>query len=356
MKKFALQNKGISLGIISALLFGILLLVPAIADVIYRRGLFQLVRIFFDYSLNLLPFSSALVVVPLAMFFAVRYLVHRTFSLVSIVLGILNIAGFLLFAFFCAWGFNYSCPTLVSKATFSTAPLSVEELYSFGQDVNQHASVLRTSLREEAPPLSANTENEVRECLEQVLQEMHIPTLGRVRCRVLDENGIMRQLGVAGIYFPFSGEGLTNSTYLPPTLLFIMAHEMSHGYGITNEGEADLCAYIALAGSKDSFFRYAAELELLRNIRGRLKNEDFDRYQLLRAQADTLVDSDLRAIFRNGLAYQEYFPGMQEKMNNSYLKLLGIKEGTGSYDAFIELVFQSRQARWPVPREIWVDD
>ena len=152
-------------------------------------------------------------------------------------------------------------------------------------------------------------------------------------------------MGIAGFYFPFHQEGYASSTYLPATVSFIRAHEMSHGYGITHEGEADFVAYLALSGSQDVSIQYAGELELLRNIRGRLKSESPEDYQKLKELTEPGVLEDLRAIYRNGLGYQEYVPGVQEKFNDLYLKLMGVKEGVDSYETMVEMVFQHQSHR-----------
>jgi len=57
----------------------------------------------------------------------------------------------------------------------------------------------------------------------------------------------MRKVGVAGIYMPFTGESYCDGTFPEVVKVFIKAHEMSHGYGVADEGEADYFAYKALS-------------------------------------------------------------------------------------------------------------
>ena len=42
-----------------------------------------------------------------------------------------------------------------------------------------------------------------------------------------------------------------------------MAHEMAHGYGITDEGEASFFAYLACLRSKNPMIRYSGEFNYL---------------------------------------------------------------------------------------------
>lgn len=251
--------------------------------------------------------------------------------------------GILFALFLLLWGFNYTCPTLAQVHLPNNGKINSEQLLLLGREANQNAALLRKEITEMQVMNYSLSENEIRFYVENQLDQWNIPTIGRVRCRIISDGGFMRKLGVAGIYFPFGFEGITNDSYLSVTSCFIVAHEMSHGYSITDEGEADLVAYTALSNSSNKFFQYASELELLRNVRGKLREENNDYFTQLKNETDSLVSRDLSAIRRNGLAYSEYFPGVQERMNNLYLKAMGVSAGTGSYESFTDLVWHFKQ-------------
>lgn len=338
-KIFAGPNAGCWFGLVSILLFGVFLLLPAIPEVLYRKGIFQVIRVLFDFTTGLLPFPAAAVWLPalvaLALWFVFRK--HRRFRLIP--MRLLNAVGYTLAFFMLAWGFNYTCRGITAGRT--AAKLKEDQLFALGTAAHERCVEMKAAAKM-ALLHTVVDEGAVREAVEQLLTSRGIPTAGRVRCRILNDDGTLRKLGIAGFFFPFHQEGYTSSTYLPGTVTFIVAHELSHGYGITHEGEADLVAYLALSQSGHPAMQYAGELELLRNVRGRLKRESPEKYAELKANTAPAVEDDLRAIYLNGLGYQEYVPGVQEKFNDLYLKSMGVSAGVGSYDHMLEMVYAER--------------
>jgi len=316
-----------------------MMLFPGIADVVYRKFIFQIIRVVHDFTLGLLPFTAAFLLLPVYLFFLFRFLLKRKITIGKLLLRLLNATFFTLALFLVLWGYNYACPGVFGPDKMATAPLSDEQLLQFGLATAQRTSSLREQIAHDAESGFELNESEIRTALETKLHEQDFPTLGKVRCRILKDGGQMRKLGIAGFFFPFHEEGYTSNSYLLCTQAFICAHEMSHGYGVTHEGEADFMAYVSLSNSANAELQYAAELELLRNIRGRLRVVNPPLRDSLKARTDSLVEIDLRSIYTNGLAYHEYVPGVQDKLNNFYLKAMGIGEGTKSYDEMLEMVW-----------------
>jgi Protein of unknown function (DUF3810) len=337
---------GLWLGLLFILLFGLFAVFPMIGHWVYRQCIFQIIRILFDFTFGLLPFPAAFILAPLYVGAIIIYLYRTKGGIKFFFARLLNVTGYTLALFLLLWGFNYACAGISGNA--KDMALQSDQLFRFGEEVNQHCASLRAQIGDQVM-YHHSEEQELRDRVEEVISSFGLPVVGRVRCRLLDDEGRLRKMGIAGFYFPFHQEGYASSSYLPATVSFIRAHEMSHGYGITHEGEADFVAYLALSGSQDPAIQYAGELELLRNIRGRLKTQSPEDYQKLRDLTDPGVRDDLRAIYRNGLGYQEYVPGVQEKFNDLYLKLMGVKEGVDSYETMVEMVY-AHQSRPSVPK------
>jgi len=51
----------------------------------------------------------------------------------------------------------------------------------------------------------------------------------------------------------------------------------------------------------------------------------------------------LKLARKNSEMFREFIPGMQEAMNDRYLRMMGVEEGTKSYDLFVELAYRDWQ-------------
>src|SRR5690606_21319492 len=86
-------------------------------------------------------------------------------------------------------------------------------------------------------------EDLVRSEMKKNLHLLGLNNRGFPRTKEFFPAGLLRKLGIMGIYFPFTGE-----SYIDPSLHllekpFTIAHEMAHSFGITNEGEANFAAW-----------------------------------------------------------------------------------------------------------------
>lgn len=247
------------------------------------------------------------------------------------------------------WGFNYCCAPITGQSDL--VRIDSSELFAFGLNItgqlNKHASSVDTT---HFPP---NLNATVRQSVVRQLTKRSIRTWGSPGFHETGFNGALRRLGIAGVYFPFSGQAHCDASFLKCTKIFIMAHELSHAYGITEEAEADFIAYASLQEiESDSALKktlsYFADLELLRSIRYQLRLIDDSLRIFIDSTLDKNVLDDLSAIRMNAMSYPEYFPGMQESVNDTYLKLMGVEDGIKNYDHFIDLAWDWHQHNPPL--------
>lgn len=352
---FFRRNKGIATGLISLIVLLIFAVSPYLADHVYRNFIFQGFRIVWDYTIGLLPFPVLyleLIIIPFALYFYCKRFARKWISLLLVPL---NLFGWIATFFLWMWGYNY-CSSPVVKFDESRE-MTEEQLYEFGVEIaGSFSQPGDLQLGMDTLPDDGYF-NMIETAVHETIKSHGICTLGDPDCCDIAASGTMRRFGVAGIYLPFCGQPYCDDSYLFKTKAFIHAHELAHAYGVTSEGEADFIAYTALnnilpaSGSfyDDEAFRrgytlsYAARLELLRTIRYQL----YISNDLLKVKLDSLlpaeVQRDIKQIKNNALLYPEFFPGMQEAMNDRYLKAMGIEDGVKNYDRFVELVWQSRK-------------
>lgn len=258
------------------------------------------------------------------------------FTLQVIVRALLNGFGFILFWFYALWGYNYSASNLESRLRKQNH-ISDHGLNTYDMAFR---SVIEASAQWQFVKDQTWTETEIREAVEAFLTHYDYPTEGRARCRVIHNKGIARRAGILGIYLPFVSEGHADGSQTRFGLPFTMAHELSHAYGITDEGEANLVAYLSLIQSDNDWLRYCAYLQLTRSCLIQQKMADPQGYPDFRAQLPSVLIAHMDEINENISQYPSFFPEFSSAVNNFYLQSQGVAEGVESYDKYVDLVYQ----------------
>lgn len=332
--------EGIVSGIIALIIFLVAKQFPETSDLIYRRIIFQVFRFCWDYTIGLLPF-------PLVYIFII-WLIWKIYKTVKqketrkeFLLLPFSFIGRAFSVFMWMWGFNYACSDF--KQIDSTTTMNEIEIYNFGEQVveaiNNYEDV---ALKNSA--IQAGYSPKITSAVEAYLQSNGWLTNGNVKCVETGGNGLLRKLGPSGIYIPYTGQGHCDATYPDHVKLMIKAHETAHGYGITDEGEADYVAFMSLwsynpQNEIDSTtikeFRYSSLLSLLRTIRTELHGMNDSLRIQLDKKTNWNIRKEMMAIRINALAYPSFYPELSTGLNDVYLKTMGVQEGVESYDQFL---------------------
>lgn len=150
--------------------------------------------------------------------------------------------------------------------------------------------------------------------------------------------GILMRNSTVGFYFPLTGEATVDSGLHPFQIPFTTSHEMAHSLGFTDEGICNLLALIVCLRSEDPFVIYSGHLSFWRYIANEIRRIDHEYYTIV--INDILapeVREDLIAIYENSLKYPDWFPGLQRKVYDTYLRAHGITEGMASYNEVLML-------------------
>jgi hypothetical protein len=318
------------LGVLAFFTGRLLAQLPEFTGSFYRNTVFYGYRWIWDSTLGWIPFPVMLLVV--LFYFVYAFVLWRRRWLFNYRPWFrlpLNFLGGLVLWFYLAWGFNYSAPGLVDKLNIDTQLevnwdalkiRATQEALAVRQEVD--------TLRMHETEVSAAEELAIHNAVRSFLREADVATPGLVRVRVISLNGWMRRIGISGIYSPFSGECHVDGSYPLLQQWFTMAHEIAHGYGITDEGECNFVAFMALQSSSDAAFVYSAWFSLLLEL-------------VPRAEIDTLpseLKRDRLMLRANAELYPPLIPRLAEKTNHLYLKSQGVEEGIGSYGRWPMLV------------------
>lgn len=310
----------------------LLMLVPEFSHSVYRNGMFSWYRWMHDGTLGYSP-------VPVLWFFiALIFAIHvykwwrRTlFYYRPWYRGIFNGIGLIVVWFYAAWGFNYSATGVAEKLQLDQVALTGQMHTELFELAHERAVALRAesdTTRFTAEHPTTRELQVIHLSVRDALQSAGFTTPGFPRMRLISRTGWMRRLGVSGIYLPFSGECHADASYLPLRLWFTIAHEYAHGYGITDEGECNFIAFMALVNSGMPELEYAAWFELLDDLITASSKDLVAREILL----------DRRELRRNADRFPPIWPSIAAASNDLYLRSQGIEDGLSSYRSTPRLV------------------
>ena len=269
--KFDKRFWGIGLGILAMILRYILSLFPQAVETLYSRGLYKVVRVFFDSIHWVLPFSAlyllvALLLVSLYFGFKKWRRSERTFLGKSgqALFSLLSLVGWIVFLFLFLWGYNYGRIPMATQLKIAPKPLKlatvVNELKTRETELIELRSNISGALPDKSFSLAAlpeNMEEHLRQGLENQLLQLGYPRTGFPTVRTGYPKGVIWGFGAIGFYNPFTGECNVDPAVHPVDRPYVLAHELAHAYGFGDEGTCNFLAYLTCKNSNHPFIRYA---------------------------------------------------------------------------------------------------
>jgi hypothetical protein len=322
----------------------------------YSRFIFPAFRIIWDFTLGFSP-------IPLIYPFTAGFLIWWIISLwrrregretreksswkrrlAIFYLGLAKTLGAAVFLFYLLWGFNYNRVSIEETLALEVIPLDVEAIRTEAEWALERTLAVREAISGvgegvlTAKNFPEDLETKIRYGLKEVLRSMNYPTPGRVRGRRLWPPVILMGFGGSGIYIPYVFEGYTSSGLLPFSRPFNMAHEMSHGYGFTDEGSCNFLAWLACEATENPAIQYSGRLAYWNYIAREFRRAFPEEFRRTWARLPTGMKADLQAAAENWQKYEGRLSRISEKVYSGYLKSQGIAEGILSYNRLILLV------------------
>ena len=336
---------------------------PARIEQVYSATVYPVARRLLDglFGWWPLPASACFIVVGLALIARsltreVRSPVHASaFAKTgAAALSLLRSAAVLGVSFLALWGFNYGRPDIAEDLGLAPRPLTTEQLWDELRATADYVAILRRQLPlsdtadYSSLPLPQSNEHRIRESVQRQLDQLDIPSAGRVRTRYLPAGTLLR-FNTSGVYFPYTGEAHVDVGLHSLQLPFVMAHEMAHGYGVTDEGACNFVAWLACTRAHNLFLRYAGHLTYLRYVGSAVRRRDGEAYAAFRQDLPVGVRADLDSIARNLDRFEEILPEVRDAVYDGYLRSQGVHDGLASYRRIIDLVAAWRSAQRSPP-------
>lgn len=268
-------------------------------------------------------------------------------------------AGTVLIAFYVLWGFNYARPDLIARMGWDSLEqdgpdsgwntLEDSELIRLCSelvDMTNFCYIEATGTTDLGMPSMpqaplSTIDKELDDAFAAVARELSLPPVFAERrgpAKPILGSPIMSALGIAGFYFPYTGEANFNQQAPHCQRPHTIAHEKAHQRGITGEDEANFLGFLACANSADPYTRYSGYLFAQRQLFTELVLRDRDVAMVLlhRRLPGVQRDVDWLRSFWDG--YRGAPRSVSLAMNNVYLKANHVEGGLSSYHRSAQLL------------------
>ncbi|AWW31069.1 DUF3810 domain-containing protein [Echinicola strongylocentroti] len=330
------------LGLVCLVIRFIAVQFPEATERAYSREFFPVVRNVIDVSIARLPFPTVYVfflglLLALGGYFW-KVVQRNGWKRKLLFTGrcFLNFIGLLIFFFLVLWGFNYQRVPIFEQLGLKPLALEKETLLNELILTRDLLHQVRGNITEDTVAIGSTLpygelEDVVRANIRENLYMMGLNFTGHPRTKQLYPEGLLRKLGILGIYFPFVGESYIDPTLHPLEKPFTIAHEMAHSYGVTDEGEANFIGWVICSHSDNPLLQYSGHLRLLSYQLNDLYRLDPDGYRHFLPTMDKGLRNDLIDISENHRKIKAFSLELSRRSNDLFLKSQGVKAGVKSY-------------------------
>lgn len=257
-------------------------------------------------------------------------------------LELMRDVGVLVFLFYLLWGFQYARPGLEARLGVEPAgEVASEELRSLAERsvelTNQSYRVLHGTGDLGIPtprvPL-ADLIGGLEEGWIRVQGAYDLP--GRMRERHGGPKGfiaspVIKRLGIAGMYFPYTGEALVLND-LPGVLQGKdLGHEMAHQRGVSSESDANVLGFLVAAASPEPRVRYSAYAFLQRQLVSALQQVSASDARAVVRAREPGVQRDLHDLYEYWDVARTPVRDAAVRLNDTMLRSHGVEGGVESY-------------------------
>ncbi len=328
---------------------------PAKTEIIYSRSFFPGIRNVIDITISRLPFPTIYLFILVLGFIIVRYVFklklkkgwgEKGFYSISY---FFNFLGAIVFFFLVLWGFNYQRVPIFQQLNLKPIVLENGQLMKELELTHKILSQLRPHITDNDSAIQqtlafTELEDVVRATTSENLYLMGLNFTGHPRTKQLYPSGLLRKLGILGIYFPFTGESYIDPTLHPLDKPFTLAHEMAHSYGVTDEGEANFIGWVICTNSDNPLLQYSGQLRLFRYQMKDLYQSDRTAYKSFLEKLQPGVRNDLASIATNNKKIEPISLELSRRSNDLFLKTQGVKAGVNSYAQLTMLAYAWRKS------------
>ncbi|MCU4176065.1 DUF3810 domain-containing protein [Carboxylicivirga sp. N1Y90] len=313
-------------------------LYPEFIERTYSQGMYPTIAKLLSFFSTRLPFSlddafyalmvTWLMLLPLlAIFKRIRWK--------KVLLHWLGTLALVYVCFYWFWGFNYYRNDLETRLNFVEAKTdSVELMNVFRQLINECNQTYSQLDSTEYAIFCQLIEKEY--ALQADFLQIDAD-LCSTRPKNITLSRFFAAATIGGYYGPFFSEVHVNAYLLPMEYPAILAHELAHRYGITDESEANFYAWYVCSQTKDKRIQYSGHLHLLGYFLPHVYNLDGAEALLKTIRPEVKADYRRHIKHWRALMNREV-EEVAHKVNDAYLKTNKVEGGIDDYDGVVKHV------------------
>lgn len=253
---------------------------------------------------------------------------------------------FLFTSFYIFWGFNYQLPTFVDRLEIEVAdPTDTWIINTLDLQAKKLNQIVETISCEQEFTLK---NPEMNDLIQQKLSQLniHLSSPYQLHNEVVVQSlisGALLRFEATGIYLSQTFQGHIDDAMHCVQKPFTTVHETLHGYGVTEESDCNLLAYLVLSKSDNTFAKFSAELALFRYLafEGLAINPEY--YKSFRTELHPNLIYHLDQINLQLRKYPPLFEGTKDIIYDAYLRGNGIQEGVKNYSYFVKVLYTMEQ-------------
>jgi len=306
----------------------------------YSTGLYPAIANILSTISNLVPFSIWDLFWAIFILSVLTCLILSIFKIIKFsryFLRVTQLLALLYSVFYLAWGYNYFRPEIATRLKWKSIALNEQDFRSILDSLIVHTN-------HQCIDVSVEEYRSIDSLIEKSYKK-HSTYLGikypngKRRPKKMLFSSYFAKSGISGYFGPFFNEVHLNNYLLPNDYPFLLAHEKAHQFGISNEAEANLTAFIICTESEDQRLQYSGYLFLLlyflndashlRDYKEYIKKIDKQVIDFIRFRSkyyDELQNTTLEKV--------------QSAANDVYLKSNNIKNGIDNYNQVVTLVIR----------------
>ena len=333
-----------------------------IAEYFFARGIYRGYGFIMSILDGFLPFSLAewllilfavgVALYPVIVIIRVIRSKRKRYALCDSIRLFFIATGIVFLWFMIGAGTNYYRYEFSEFSGLEVKNSSIDELYGLCEELIEKANAARAELGiEEGKTFrSSMTDRELfstcREAMYKLSEDYDILDGFYPYAKPVLFSRAMSEFNITGVYFPWTVEANVNVDIPDYTKAYTACHELSHLRGFMREDEANYIGYLACINSDSAELRYSGYMLALVHTGNQLYYTDKEKYYELSPKYSEGVNLD----FRENNAYWAEFKDTAlskagETMNNTYLKINSVSDGTKSYGRMVDLLLAERRKR-----------
>ena len=307
-------------------------------DHYYSTGIYPFIAKLFSWLSNLVPFSLwdiFWIFIIVLLFAGLVLAIFRKVKWRWYGLRILQSAALLYVFFYFVWGFNYFRPKIETRVSWEKQKPDEAVFRSVLDSIISHTNSSYVSVTPaDYPTIDQLVEDSYRKNSKTL--GINYPN-GTRRPKTMLFSSFFAKSGVSGYFGPFFNEIHLNYYLLPMEYPFVLAHEKAHQFGITNEAEANLAAFVICMTSKDHRLQYSGYVNLLVYFLSDASQMKDVKDYIRKLDKPVILDLRFQRSHWQGLR-NTTLDKVQTAANNAYLKTNNIEEGVKNYNQVVALV------------------